>query len=452
LYVVYAPQDLPPPSLITETPASDEFKARILPSVYTRHSVDCEHKKNRLWLRCNCPKWIRGSVEGVFRRWSAKTRSWQQAEEYCSLLLKGHAVYPGRQPTQVKKPRGKRVLKKARISITEAVDEFLIDAKSRGLENTTLNKLNTMFRKQMLSWCRFGRYQYLDQLDHNALLRFRSTWKDGPLSRQKKQHRLGSFFRACIRRGYLQHNPANNMGKIKVVQRPTEPFTREDFDKIITATYQLGQMREGDAETNHIRLRTLILLLRWSGLRIQDAITLERHRLHDDSLLLYQAKTRLPVYVPLPPDVVADLRNLPSGLKPNPHYFFWSGNGRPRSSVGNWQRSLRRLFSFADLRHPGGERKRCYPQMFRDTFAVELLLAGVPLDQVSTLLGHTSIKTTERSYVPFVKARQLQLQESVRNAWKIRQSVPSADKSSSFQKTRHDGWQLIRNISWRRGV
>jgi hypothetical protein len=52
--------------------------------------------------------------------------------------------------------------------------------------------------------------------------------------------------------------------------------------------------------------------------------------------------------------------------------------------------------------------------MFRDTFAVELLLAGVPIDQVSLLLGHSSVKVTEKHYAPFVKARQAQLAQSAR--------------------------------------
>jgi integrase/recombinase XerD len=42
--------------------------------------------------------------------------------------------------------------------------------------------------------------------------------------------------------------------------------------------------------------------------------------------------------------------------------------------------------------------------MFRDTFAVELLLAGVPIDQVSLLLGHSSVKVTEKHYAPFAHA------------------------------------------------
>ncbi len=55
--------------------------------------------------------------------------------------------------------------------------------------------------------------------------------------------------------------------------------------------------------------------------------------------------------------------------------------------------------------------------MFRDTFAVEMLLGGVPLEQVSMLLGHKSIRITEKHYAPWVKARQDQLESSVRRAW-----------------------------------
>jgi hypothetical protein len=44
-----------------------------------------------------------------------------------------------------------------------------------------------------------------------------------------------------------------------------------------------------------------------------------------------------------------------------------------------------------------------------DTLAVELLLAGVTIDQVSTLLGHRSVKVTEKHSAPLVQARQAQL-------------------------------------------
>ena len=55
---------------------------------------------------------------------------------------------------------------------------------------------------------------------------------------------------------------------------------------------------------------------------------------------------------------------------------------------------------------------------FRDMFAVELLLAGAPIDQVSILLGHSSVRITEKHYSPWVKARRDQIETAVKNAWK----------------------------------
>ena len=128
----------------------------------------------------------------------------------------------------------------------------------------------------------------------------------------------------------------------------------------------------------------------------------------------FRHKTKVPVYVPLPPIVTGLLDSLPNS---NPRYLFWSGNGDPHTAKKGWQRSLRLLFRDLNLTSEDGLSKRCHPHMFRDTFAVELLLAGVPLDQVSLLLGHNSIKVTEKHYAPFVKARQVQLEHSARMAW-----------------------------------
>jgi hypothetical protein len=48
---------------------------------------------------------------------------------------------------------------------------------------------------------------------------------------------------------------------------------------------------------------------------------------------------------------------------------------------------------------------------------VELLLAGVPLERVSMLLGHRSVKVTEKHYSAGVLARQEQLESDVRRTW-----------------------------------
>ncbi len=67
---------------------------------------------------------------------------------------------------------------------------------------------------------------------------------------------------------------------------------------------------------------------------------------------------------------------------------------------------------------------------WRDTFAVELLLAGVPIEQVSVLLGHQSIKVIERHYSPWVRARQDQLEAAVRSTFEhhnLLQSIPNSE-------------------------
>jgi hypothetical protein len=44
-------------------------------------------------------------------------------------------------------------------------------------------------------------------------------------------------------------------------------------------------------------------------------------------------------------------------------------------------------------------------------------LAGVPIERVSVLLGHQSVRVTEKHYNPWVRSRQEQLEADVRNAW-----------------------------------
>jgi integrase len=101
-------------------------------------------------------------------------------------------------------------------------------------------------------------------------------------------------------------------------------------------------------------------------------VNLSRDRIEDGKLFLYTAKTGTPVYCPL-------LNSVLMALEANPRtcekYFCWTGAGKLKSAVGDWQRSLGKLFELAKV--PGGHAHR-----FRHTFAVELLSAGVPMERV----------------------------------------------------------------------
>ena len=46
------------------------------------------------------------------------------------------------------------------------------------------------------------------------------------------------------------------------------------------------------------------------------------------------------------------------------------------------------------------------PHRLRDSFAVNRLNEGMLIQDVSKLLGHTSVSVTERYYSPFVKSRK----------------------------------------------
>ena len=59
-----------------------------------------------------------------------------------------------------------------------------------------------------------------------------------------------------------------------------------------------------------------------------------------------------------------------------------------------------------------------YSHRLRDTFSTDLLSKGVPIEVISKLLGHTSIKTIEKYYAPWVAIRQRSLDEAVKAVWR----------------------------------
>ena len=84
--------------------------------------------------------------------------------------------------------------------------------------------------------------------------------------------------------------------------------------------------------------------------------------------------------------------------------------GTALSIVRSWQTRLRRLFPLAGVMNGHAHR-------FPETFAVELLLAEIPIERVSILLGHQSTRVTEKHYSPWVRSRQEQLEAELERAW-----------------------------------
>jgi integrase/recombinase XerD len=142
-------------------------------------------------------------------------------------------------------------------------------------------------------------------------------------------------------------------------------------------------------------------------MRIGDGVNLSADRLEGNRLFLYTQKTGVPVNTILPGFVLSASKQRSKSQR---SFFFWSGRGKLESIVRSWQTRLRRLFKLANV--PNGHAHR-----IRDTFAVELLLAGAPIERVSISLGHQSVRITEKHYAPWVRSRQEQLEADLAGAW-----------------------------------
>ncbi|MGH9733910.1 MAG: tyrosine-type recombinase/integrase [Candidatus Acidiferrales bacterium] len=299
----------------------------------------------------------------------------------------------------------------APVSLTDAWESFLSDLEARSLSHETIRKYK-LLKTRMTAFAADKGLTLLVDFDVDALSRFRATWKDGPRTAGKTLERLRSFFRFAHDRTWTQSNPATRLKLPRVSIRPTMPLTRADILKLLAACEaSLQKSKQRAAKANILRLKTLVLLMRYSGVRISDAVTLTTDRLDGNRLFLYTQKTGVPVYTVLPESVLHALETMP---RDTATHYFWSGESKRRSITGLWEKRLKGLFDLAGI--PKGQ-SNAVSHRFRDTFAVELLLAGVPIERVSILLGHQSVRITEKHYNPWVRSRQEQLEADVARTW-----------------------------------
>jgi integrase/recombinase XerD len=350
-------------------------------NIYRRHSPECPHK-SREHNRCKCRIWYDWNIDGKRVTKPIGTRDWQRAQQLAREM-----------EATGQSPGSKALL------VETACDNFIEDAKARGLRDGSLYKYKLLL-EQLKVFSKASGIVFLSAFDVDTTSKFRQGWKNKGTAARKKLEALRTFFRFCHDRGWVESNPAKKLGMPKDEEPPVEPFTREEMTAILDA------IKEYPDKQNAVRLNALVLLLRYSGLRLGDAVTIDRERIDAEGrLFLCTAKTKTKVFVPLPPTVIEALDACPDKRRP-----FWSGESKIKSVVGNWQRSLHRLFKLAEV--PTGHAHR-----FRHTFAAELLMAGATLENVARLLGHSSSKVTEKHYSAWVKGRQEALEADVRKAW-----------------------------------
>jgi integrase/recombinase XerD len=343
-------------------------------SIYRRHRAQCKFAADRSSKKCRCALWITGTLFGEAYRKSAETRSWEAAEKIKRTIEDGN---------HQEQPKS--------ITIKDALDAFIADCESRSLNPSTLRKYR-LLHNHVAAFAHKHGLRGVSELDTGTTRRFREQRVLSPRTASKELQRIRAFFNFSIENGWIEKNPARAIKSPEIRPNPTLPFSDSEVSKLL-----------GNAD---FRTRLFFRVLLHSGLRIIDAAQLRPERIEHGKLFLYQQKTGIPVRVPLPPDLIADLAKQPT----TGGFYFAVASDNPISIAEYYRQKLTKAGKAAGVAN-------ARPHRFRDTFAVRLLEKGVPLETVSTLLGHTDIKTTQRSYAPWVQSLQDNLEIAVAKTW-----------------------------------
>lgn len=360
-------------------------------TLYRRHSVDCAHRaKARRWTKCACPIWVQGTLGGESVRKSLDLTSWTAASELVHSWEASGEI---------------GVRRSEAPPIKEAVAQYIstCDVKPQTLRNTK-DALERLF----LGFCDRKGLRRLRQIELADLIAYKKSLAHyAPTTQRAKLEQVRAFFRFAQKCRWLSVNPADYLELPAGEKEEIQTFEPEEFARMLTAAGSFstrGRYRAG----NRNRIRAMIYLLRFTGMRISDASTLSRTALQNSALQFKTRKTGSLVWCPVPLEAVAALHD---SVSENDKYFFWNGRQRPESAVKIWERTFQRVFALAEI--PVGKR---FLHLFRHTFATDLLTKGGSLEDVATLLGN-SVKVVEKHYSHLVLARRKALEERVRLLW-----------------------------------
>jgi len=385
---------------------------------------------------------------GKKRTVSAKTRSWSQAERQAEAQRKQ------RDPVEIelRKIAEKEATKKAAEEAAEAktlkplaaaLEQWLGGMKKPG--DTSIEAYRSTTRK-ILRWAESVNIVNVRDVTLDALDLWRASWSPDS---EKPENRLAlttqaalltrvkAFFKWATAMEYVQRNPALILKAITPDESETWPLTPKQFDELLAATHKLDtEARYKSAKVGQ-HLRAIFLVQRWTGLRVGDVLILPKSALQGCRLaaVIRKKRNRKPTAARVEcivPDHVADaLASLPLRKEEHSDYFFWSKTCSEEINVNKWLRKIDRLNDYLSFVDEAGKPMRFKSHMLRDTFAVEFLLAGIPLETVSKLLTHESVTMTERYYDKWTSARRQKLEDETVAALRKMGVAVNGDGSST---------------------
>lgn len=193
--------------------------------------------------------------------------------------------------------------------------------------------------------------------------------------------------------GWIERNGAQ---KVKVESRgggdPKYGLNPDEYERVLQAA---DAWTDGwnNATRKTRELQVLLPLLRWSGLRISDAIMLHDGQVRKENghyviTVEQMEKTGVRVRVPIPAFVGDALMALPrKGTKESKRYWFWTCAGHPDTCQSAWRNDIAMLIHRAQLPDAMGVYQKPFAHhasthSLRHSFACSALAAGATLLQV----------------------------------------------------------------------
>ena len=207
-----------------------------------------------------------------------------------------------------------------------------------------------------------------------------------PSSLARKLAAVRSFYRYLSRRGMVNDNPVDGMRTPKQPKLLPRVLTKDDADALMTFPAGLTVWS--------LRDRALLETLYSTGARVGELVALDIGDVRQpEGLVRLQGKGRKERIVPIGEMALDAIRRyrlslpLPSAGVP-PRALFCNQRGGRLTS-----RSVARVVNRYSSRLAGGA---VSPHALRHSFATHLLDEGADLRSIQEMLGHASLRTTQR--------------------------------------------------------
>lgn len=368
--------------------------------LFKRHTARCAvHKsrvpvsKCRFWFECDCPIWIEGRTPqgDVVPRQTTGFRDLPQAEALrASLIAKHSPVSHG-------------------ATIEECIEKYLASRRHE-LGERTYSYYRVVFRR-LKDFCAAHGVLHMRDLTVDLLETFKTEGLPAGMkdtSKAKSVEKMRCWLRDAHRRGWITEALAERVKPHRAMYEQKEPYTDEEVDKILAEALKRNGGTHGYAK-HPKTFRLLLELMLETGIRVGDAVRYNpRAVVKGEYLWVYsftqqkkkrlQAPKTVKVYLPDALKVAIDRCEWFSPKLP----FFYDSLHLATEVYSRMQT----IGSRCDIQD-------CRPHRLRDTFAIRKLLAGMQLEDVSRLLGHSSVKVTELYYAKWVTARESRLERLV---------------------------------------